>query len=176
MLKALRNLDRKKRLDGEVVATAGEILVEDDEKVFERDSATDDTRVRTAIAWAGGGDVVDPAREPSAGVSFVPAGKLGRGGGAPVLERNDMTDVYRGKLLIIVETLIDADPDEGVSTDELMGGSGLSPEGVRGALYDLERLGIASNDMALTAFVHAGVERSSQKRFEEAANLGDRLD
>ena len=51
ILRALRNLDRKKRLGGEVVATAGEILLEDDEKVFERDSATDDTRVRTAIAW-----------------------------------------------------------------------------------------------------------------------------
>ncbi len=51
VLRALRNLDRKKRLDGEVVATAGEILSEDDEKVFERDSATDDTRVRTAISW-----------------------------------------------------------------------------------------------------------------------------
>ena len=51
ILRALRNLDRKKRLKGEVVATAGEILLEEDEKVFERDSNTDDTRVRTAIAW-----------------------------------------------------------------------------------------------------------------------------
>ena len=48
VLRALRNLDRKKRLGGEVVATAGEILGEDDENAFERDSATDDTRVRTA--------------------------------------------------------------------------------------------------------------------------------
>ena len=49
--------------------------------------------------------------------------------------------------------------------------SGLSPEGVRGALYDLERLGVASNDTALTAFVHAGVERSSSNRLEQAAEL-----
>ena len=42
ILRALRNLDRKKRLDGEVVATAGEILGEDEEKAFERDSVTDD--------------------------------------------------------------------------------------------------------------------------------------
>ena len=34
-----------------MVATAGEILGEDDESLFERDSATDDTRVRTAVAW-----------------------------------------------------------------------------------------------------------------------------
>ena len=51
LLRALRNLDRKKRLGGEVVATVGEILGEDEDKAFERDSATDDTRVRTAIAW-----------------------------------------------------------------------------------------------------------------------------
>ena len=51
VLRALRNLDRKKRLGGEVVATAGEILGEDEEKAFERDSATDDTRVRTSVAW-----------------------------------------------------------------------------------------------------------------------------
>jgi hypothetical protein len=52
-----------------------------------------------------------------------------------------------------------------------MGTSGLSPEMVRNALYDLEKLGVASNDMALTAFVHLGVERSSNKRLEEAAAL-----
>ena len=51
VLRALRNLDRKKRLGGEVVATSGEILGEDDEKAFQRDSATDDTRTRTAVAW-----------------------------------------------------------------------------------------------------------------------------
>ena len=51
VLRALRNLDRKKRLDGQVEATAGEILGEDEEKAFERDSNTDDTRVRTAVAW-----------------------------------------------------------------------------------------------------------------------------
>ena len=51
VLRALRNLDRRKRLNGEVVATAGEILREDDEGAFAQDSATDDTRVRTAVAW-----------------------------------------------------------------------------------------------------------------------------
>ena len=51
VLRALRSLDRKRRLRGEVVATAGEILGEDEEQVFQRDSATDDTRTRTAVAW-----------------------------------------------------------------------------------------------------------------------------
>ena len=51
VLRALRNLDRKKRFGGEVVATAGEILGEDEDNAFLRDSNTDDTRVRTAVAW-----------------------------------------------------------------------------------------------------------------------------
>ena len=57
-----------------------------------------------------------------------------------------------------------------------MGVSGLTSEKVRAALYDLKRLGIASNDTALTAFVHAGVERSSLKRFEEACGAGNGAD
>ena len=67
--------------------------------------------------------------------------------------------------------LIQAGADEGVTTDDLMAASGLSPEAVRGALYDLERLGVASNDTALTAFIHTGVERSSSRRLEHAAEL-----
>ena len=33
------------------MATPGEILGEDDDREFKRDSATDDTRVRSAVAW-----------------------------------------------------------------------------------------------------------------------------
>ena len=170
VLRALRNLDRKKRLGGEVVATAGEILGEDDENVFERDSATDDTRVRTAIAWLE--EAVLLTREENSTQVFPSSLRVNTVEEARVrLERKAMTDRYRGQLLSIAETLIDSDPDKGISTDELIAVSGLSPEGVRGALYDLERLGIASNDTALTAFVHAGVERSSRKRLEEADSL-----
>ena len=170
VLRALRNLDRKKRLSGEVVATAGEILGEDEEKVFERDSATDDTRVRTAIAWLE--EAVLLTREENRVQVFpsslrVDSVEEARGR----LAKAAVTDDCRRRLLRIAETLIDADPDEGISTDDLMGVSGLSAEGVRGALYDLERLGIASNDTALTAFVHTGVERNSRKRFDEAAEL-----
>ncbi len=44
ILRSLRQLDRKKRQDGEVIATPGEILSEEEEGGFERDSATDDPR------------------------------------------------------------------------------------------------------------------------------------
>ena len=51
VLKALRNIDHRRRLDGEVVATPGEILREDEDLDWERDSVTDDTRVKTAVSW-----------------------------------------------------------------------------------------------------------------------------
>ena len=51
VLRSLRGLDRRKNMNGEVIATTGEILVGDDEHEFLRDTATDDTRVRTAVSW-----------------------------------------------------------------------------------------------------------------------------
>ena len=170
VLRALRNLDRKERLGGEVVATAGEILLEDDEKAFERDSATDDTRVRTAVAWLEDARLL--SREENKVRVFPSSLQVGSVEEARArLERKPMPENARRELLAIVERLIDADPDEGISTDELMGAAGLGPEGIRAALHDLEHLGIARNDTALTAFVHTGVGRSSRKRFDEAERL-----
>jgi len=170
ILRALRNLDRKKRFGGDIVATAGEILGEDDEKAFERDSATDDTRVRTAVAWLEESQLL--TREENVVHVFPSSLRVSSVDGAKQrLANARIADSYRRQLLLIAEALIGAGADEGVSTDELMAVSGLSPESVRGALYDLERFGIASNDTALTAFVHTGVDRSSRKRLEEAAAL-----
>jgi ATP-dependent DNA helicase RecQ len=170
ILKSLRRLDRRKHLGGVVVATAGEILAEDDESEFQRDSATDDTRVRTAVAWLEEAHLLQ--RKENVVQVFPSSLRVGSVDEARQrLHRVDMLEAYRASLMAIVTALIAADPDDGITTDELMGVSGLSAEKVRGALYDLERLGIASNDLALTAFVHAGVERSSQKRLQEAASL-----
>ena len=170
VLRALRNLDRKKRLNGEVVATAGEILREDDEGAFEQDSATDDTRVRTAVAWLE--EAVLLTREANRVQVFPSSLRVGSIDEADArLARADITNEYRNQLLTIFQSLFQADADEGISTDELMAVSGLTPEGVRKALYDLEAMGIASNGTALTAFVHVGVERAARKRLQEASDL-----
>ena len=84
---------------------------------------------------------------------------------------NKTNDTYRVKLLSIVRALLESDADDGISTDELMMVSGLSGEEVRKALHDLEDVGIASNDTVLTAFVHRGVQRASEVRFRQAADL-----
>ena len=171
ILKALRNLDRKKHAAGEVVATAGEILGEDEDAAFERDSATDDTRVRTAISWL---EEAQLLRREENRVRVFPSSlrvdsvaEAGR-----KLAKRELPAPYRDQLLAIAKALIEADPDEGISTDELVGVSGLKPEALRRrAMSDLETLGIASNDTPLTAFVHVGPPRPSRKRFSEAKDL-----
>ena len=170
VLRALRNLDRRNRFGGEVVATAGEILREDEENAFEQDSVTDDTRVRTAVAWLEEAELL--SREENRVQVFPSSLRVNSVEEAHArLERMCHRNDYRKQLMKIVEKLIDADPDEGISTDEMMTASGLTPEAVRNALYDLEQMGIASNDTVLTALVHAGVEHSSQNRYGEAAAL-----
>ena len=174
VLRALRNLDRKKRMGGEVVATPGEILGEDEDDAFLRDSATDDNRVRTSVAWLEEADLL--TREENR-VQVFPSSLMVSSvqDARSRLERQDIREDYRRQLLTMTRTLIEADPDEGISTDELMTVSGLSPDGVRNALYDLERLGIARNDTAITAFVHKGVRNGSEQRFHQAAKLEEAL-
>ncbi|MFJ1254219.1 RecQ family ATP-dependent DNA helicase [Cupriavidus sp. CuC1] len=170
VLRSLRSLDRKKRLGGEVIATPGEILAEDQDGKFERDSATDDTRVRTAISWLE--EAMLLTREENQVQIFPSSLRVGSSEEAKEkLATAQLNDTYRQKLMTLVEALLGANADEGISTDELMGISGLSAEKVRAALFDLEHLGIASNDTALTAFVHVAVERSSTKRLEEAQSI-----
>ena len=170
ILRALRRLDRKKRLGGEVVATAGEILIEDEDNEFTRDSTTDDTRVRTAVSWLE--EAVLLTREENLVYVFPSSLQVNSVKEASDrLEKRSVAPEYGRQLMSIVWAIMDADMDEGISTDHLMCVSGLSAEGVRAALYDLENLGIASNDVTLTAFVHSGVTHSSLNRFKEAEDL-----
>ena len=174
VLRALRNVDRKQRLNGRIVATTGEILLEDDEHAFQRDSQTDDTRARTAVAWLE--ESVLLTREENRVQVFPSSLRVNTLDEAQErLNRANITPVRRGQLLRIAEALFDADPDDGISTDELMYVGGLSPEGVQAALHDLEQMGIASNDTTLTVFVHSGVQRASRERFAQAATLEEAI-
>ncbi len=173
VLMALRRLGRRNKSD-EVVATVGEILLKDEDNDFRKDSTTDDTRGRTAVAWLEESDLLKRDENhvrifpSSLRVNTVEEAR-------EKLKARTISDHGRDRLLTIVQMLIEADPDEGISTDVLMEAAGLSSEHVRGALYDLEKCGIANNDTVLTAFVHVGVPNSSKKRFEHAAGAEEQL-
>ena len=174
ILKSLRRLDSKKRREGkrgdEVIATAGEILAEDTDADFVRDSVSDDSRVRTAISWLEESALL--SREENR-VQILPSSLrvTSVDEARKKLLGKAIAEDYKRQLLALVDALIAADADDGISTDELMGVAGLSSTQLRKAFADLETLGLASNDTVLTAYVHVGTPHPSKARLEAAARL-----
>ena len=170
ILKAVRRLDSKTRKNGEVVATPGEIVKEEKDQDFHRDSTTEDTRVKTAVAWLEESKLL---RREENRVQVFPASLLVTDieHAKSILDRADVTKVRRRQLLSIVQHIINAPSEEGISTDDLSGASGLTGPALRRALTELEALGIANDDTNITIFVHVGVENASQARFEGASRL-----
>jgi ATP-dependent DNA helicase RecQ len=145
ILKALRRMEKHK--SGEVVATPGEIVREEKDQEFERDKTTDDTRVKTAVAWLEEATLL--SREENR-VQVFPSSLRIRSvdEAAAILERAQITGVRRTQLMDLVRHVMNAPVDAGVSTDDLTGACGLSGRELHRAFADLEALGIASNDTA----------------------------
>ncbi len=174
ILKALRRLDGRTSKHGEVVATSGEIVRAEKDLEFERDSATDDTRVKTAVSWLEEAKLL--TREENRVQVFPSSLRVQRLEEAEtLLAAADITGTRRQQLLDIVRHLMNAPPDQGISTDELTGVSGLTGGGLNKALSDLEALGIARNDVVVTVFIHVGVEGQSSQRLGQASRLEEAL-
>ena len=170
ILKSLRRLGRRSKREGEVIATPGEIVKEDVDGDFGRDRDTEDTRVKIAVSWLE--EAVLLKRDENFVRVFPSSLKIRTIDEARTrIEAADTTPAYRTKLLRLVRSLLDSPPDRGISTDELCGESGLTPARLRKALNFLEALGIASNDTAITVFIHLaevdGLEGDLLDRFRE---------
>lgn len=168
VLRALRQLQRKKDRSQALVATSGEILDEDEDGKFKRDGATDDTRVRTAIAWLEEAGLV--RREENA-VQIFPSSLRVKSLDEAKRKLEGVDEAYRQKCLNLIQILLAAAADEGLSTDELMAATGLGADALRETLFLFDSLGIASNDTAMTAYVHVAVENASVKRFDQVCEL-----
>jgi ATP-dependent DNA helicase RecQ len=170
ILKALRRLDDRLKKTGTVVATPGEVVKAERDQEFERDSATDDTRVKTAVSWLEEAALL--SREENRVQVFPSSLRIRRLEEAEaILARAAITDTRRRQMLDITRHLMNAPADKGISTDELAGVSGLTGGMLVKALADLEVLGIARNDLAVTIYVHVAVEGHSQQRLAQAAEL-----
>ena len=157
-----------------IYVTPGEILLGDRDGEIQRPHDGPDTRIRTAIAVLEEAGLV--FREENL-VSIYPS-SLKVASVADADERlgtavrtQRLRPDFRAPCLGIVNALLNADPDEGISTDFLAASCGLAPTALRDAFTTLEHLGIASNDLSITAFVHAGVQRSSRACLESMAQL-----
>ena len=177
VLRALRSLDRRNRRHsrGEpVIATSGEILEEDQDGDFTRDKMTDDTRVRTAVAWLEEAALL--SREENEVRVFPGSLRVRNVAEAQAkLQAQQIADDYRDALTAMTRALLHAAPDEGITTDTMMEVSGLNSKRVRTALYDLERFDIARTETVLTAFVHVGVRRPSHRRLTDATAIETQL-
>ena len=183
VLRAIRRLDARRRrhhadTEDAVVATSGEILLQDDDGEFSRDSVTDDDRVRTAIAWL---EEAKLARRDENHTSVFPSSlrlpslaaareRIEREG----KRRNIRSDV-QAQMLRVVQTLAHADPDTGVTTDELMNECGCSLQQLRKIFSTLEEIGVAANDMRITVYVHVRVGNASKRRLAVAQALEQAL-
>ncbi|MBC6443259.1 MAG: RecQ family ATP-dependent DNA helicase [Rhodobacteraceae bacterium] len=174
ILRALRQIDEKTRRSGIVVATSGEILREERDREFVRDTSTDDTRIKTAVAWL---EEAGLASREENRVRIFPSSLTVRSveDARRLIAEAHPTAARRNELLAIATHLMNAPADEGISTDELCGVSGLTPSQLPSAMAELERLRVAKNDMGLTAFIHVGVEGQSRMRLEAAASLESAL-
>ncbi|WP_417599621.1 RecQ family ATP-dependent DNA helicase [Pararhodobacter oceanensis] len=170
ILKALRRLEARTGKTGQIVATPGEIIHEEKDRDFQRDSNTDDTRVKTAVSWLEEAHLLN--REENR-VQVFPASLRVKNMGEvrQILASAEITERRRKDLAAIVRHIINAPQEDGITTDELCGVTGLTVSGLRKALADLESFGIAKDDTNITIFVHVRIENASPKRFEAASRL-----
>ena len=161
----------EKHKSGEVVATPGEIVREERDQEFERDKTTDDTRVKTAVAWLEEATLL--SREENR-VQVFPSSLRIRtvDAAAAIFERAQITGMRRTQLLDLVRHVMNAAPDAGVSTDDLTGACGLSGRELHRAFADLEVLGIASNDTAVTRVRLSCLNWSSKHKIDLSIRAG----
>lgn len=174
LLHALRRRPADK--EGNVVMTVGELLATEDlELDFDPSDRNRDTRVKTAVAWLENAALLernenrtqvfpaslrfkhlDEARQKLAAVSYS-------------AERQK-------QLLELLRTILQADPKDGLSTDDLALATGfLSATEVGRALHDLETMGLLENDSRIVAYLRVGVPGASMPTFEALNRLESAL-
>ena len=174
ILRTLRRYSAKTR-SVDVVVTPGEILADEYlETSIEAENPDADTKVRTAVAW------LERARflERNENHTRVFPGCLKVGSledAGKRLARADLSEDMRHKYLDLVSILINADDDEGISTDALMLQLGMPSEDCIRMLHQMETLGILTNDISLSVLLRRGVKDASNERADRLTRLEETL-
>lgn len=173
ILRALRAIKARDRAEDEVVASTGEILRQaPDRQRIDPDARDADTKVRIAIAWLEEARILERHENHT---RVFPGSLL-------VANEEEARERLRKKLgpdteitpyLAIVSALMNTGDDESLSTDELMGITGLDSRTVGAMLRDLDRWRLLSNDTELGVIFHK--EPPSAQRLEELMRLEDAL-
>ncbi len=181
----LKGLKRAKPgQDGAVVVTSGDLLRDEDLRLgFDTEARDADTRVRIAISWL-----------ERAGLVRRDENRTGVFQGRPVVpdlsaaERRiaglNLSAAQRARWLAILEELLNAEPDAGLTADDLARlpackgqpganwDKGQTPaQRVLRTLHDMARAGLIDQGPQLTAFVRHKVKRSSTSILERVSSL-----
>lgn len=173
ILKALRAIERKDRSEGEVVVTSGEVLVEmPDNHRLDPEGRDTDTKVRIAIAW------LEEARllERHENHTRVFPGSLlvaSLDEARDLLARKLRGDANPEPYLRILSVLIQAEEDEGLSTDELMLATGQDSRTVQAMLRELNQWKLLSNDTEIGVTFYR--DPDSADRLDALARTEDAL-
>lgn len=170
ILKVLRR--RASRLQAEeIVITAGEILAEEElDTAIEAGNPDADTRVKTAVAWLERRRFLQ--RNENHTRVFPASLKLSSLAAIEQrLGQQPLSAEQYHKYLDIARTLLNAEADEGISTDALMLQTGLPGEECLRVLHGLEECGVLSNDIGLTVLLRKGVKDASLERLQRASRI-----
>jgi len=159
LLKALRW--RKPDAEGNIVITVGELLASQGLTVdFDLQSSDKDTLVKTALAWLENAKLLERNENRSqvfpASLRFRELDEARRR-----LATADYSQERQRQLLALLQEIVQAEPDQGLTTDDLSLATGLDPREVRKAFDDLEQLGLLANDSRITAYLRVGVVGAS---------------
>ncbi len=180
ILRALRRLQQRHGPKVPVVVTSGELLSDEALEIsFDSDDRNADTRVKTAVAWlerAGFVERNENFTRVFQGKPMVVSMEEAEARMAPFKLPASTKARYRA----VLQALLLADPDEGLTSDELALLPALKvPEGqppikVLRLLGDMQQAGLLGVGMQLTAFLRprgAGGAMGAEKRFAEVCRV-----
>lgn len=169
LLHALRRRPADK--EGNVVMTVGELLATENlELDFDLTDRGRDTRVKTAVAWLENAKLLERNENRTqvfpASLRFKNLNEARQR-----LALASYSAVRQQQLLALLGAILQADPKEGLSTDELGLATGLPPQEVGRALHDLETMGLLENDSRIVVYLRVGVQNASMLSLEALTRL-----
>ncbi|HQN20153.1 MAG TPA: helicase-related protein, partial [Syntrophobacteraceae bacterium] len=182
LLRGLRRARRNKA--GELVITTGELLRDEEvETSFDAGDRQADNKVKTAVSWLERAGFLERNQNNTRVFQGRPLVK-DLDDAKRLMARLNLSPTRQSKWLAILEALINADPNEGLSADDLaelpvlreagdsLPGTGRSgSEQVLRILHDMAEAGLIKKGLLLTAFVRHKVKTHSEVIFDRVCDL-----
>lgn len=197
----LRGIRRAARNpSGEVILTSGELLRDDQvETEFDAEDLQADTKVKTAVAWLERANLIERNENHTRvfqGRLLVKTLEEARARMASL----NLSETQQRRWIAILQQMINADPQRGLSTDDLLGSSQLHevqvPHGTQGerqgeepvpvdpgaasrrvlqTLHDMAEAGLIEKGIVLSAFVRHKVKDSSPQILRKVCDLEEAM-